>query len=100
MNDYYSDFDSGDEWETKIVLPVSLVVADYESDGWWAVSVVTIDKNRKRGVTVIDRDKEIHTLVRRVVANTGMDGNNIYLSPAAEFVTTMVLTGEMTGMKV
>ena len=100
MNDYYSDHDAGDEWNSNDVLPTSLVVADYEGNGWWAVSIVSITKNGNRAVTVIDRDREIHTLVRRVVADTGMDGNNIFLSPAAAFVTTMVLTGEMTGIKV
>lgn len=100
MNDNYSDHDAGDEWNSNDILPTSLVVADYEGDGWWAVSIVTITKKGKRVITVIDRDREIHTLVRRVVADTGMNGDNIFLSPAAAFVTTMVVTGEMTGMKV
>lgn len=100
MNDYYSDHDAGDEWTENTATPQSVIVADYEGDGWWAVSIVSFTKNGRRAVTVIDRDREIHTLVRRVVAQRGIDGNNIMLSPIAAYVTTMVLLGEKAGMKV
>lgn len=99
MNNY-EDYDAGDEWTENTATPQSVIVADYEGDGWWAVSIVSFTKNGRRAVTVIDRDREIHTLVRRVVAQRGIDGNNIMLSPIAAYVTTMVLLGQKAGMKV
>lgn len=99
MNDY-NDYDAGDEWMDGNSTPQSVIVADYEGDGWWAVSMVSFTKSGRRWVTPIDRDREIHTLVRRVVAQQGIDGDNIMLSPTAAFVTTMVLLGEKAGMKV
>jgi hypothetical protein len=101
MNNY-DEYDAGDEWNDtpNTHIPKSVIVADYEGDGWWAVSIVSFTKNGRRAITVIDRDREIHTLVRRVVAQRGIDGNNIMLSPIAAYVTTMVLLGEKAGMKV